>query len=68
MSAPRWRWSLIGVWLAVACISFIAIGSTTPRSWLLFLVAGVIPPLMVLWLWNEDRPLVLGALGTRKRL
>ena len=69
MSAPRWRWSLIGVWLALTCVTFIAIDSMVIRSWLLLLVVGVIPPLMLLWSWNEDRPLPIESLsGRRKRL
>ena len=66
MSAPRWRWSVIGVWLAVTCAAFIAIESTAVRSWLLLLVVGLIPPAMLLWAWNEDRPLPIGSLS-RKR-
>ena len=61
-SAQRWRWSLIGVWIALACITFIAIGSMAARSWLLLVVFGTIPPAMLLWLWNEDRPLLIGSL------
>lgn len=67
MSALRWRWSLIGVWLALACLTFIAINSMAPRSWLLLVVFGVIPPAMVLWLWNEDRPLLIGSLHRRQK-
>lgn len=62
MSALRWRWSLIGAWIALTCIAFIAIGSMAARSWLLLLVFGTIPPAMLLWLWNEDRPLLMGSL------
>lgn len=67
MSGPRWRWSLIGVWIALACITFIAIGSMAARSWLLLLVFGAIPPAMLLWLWNEDRPLLMGSLRPRQK-
>ena len=68
MSNPRWRWSLIGIWLAVTGITFIAIDSMAVRSWLLLLVFGVIPPAMLLWAWNEDRPLPIGSLhGQRKQ-
>jgi hypothetical protein len=67
MSVPRWRWSLIGVWIALTCITFIAIGSTAARSWLLLLVFGAIPPAMLLWLWNEERPLLIGSLRPRQK-
>ena len=68
MTAPQLRWSIIGVWLTVTCIAFVAIDSMAVRSWLLLLVVGFIPPLMLLWAWNEDRPLPMGSLhGRRKR-
>ena len=68
MSAPRWRWSLIGIWMALACLAFLVFGSVTPRSGWLLLVFGIVPPLMLLWLWNEDRPLIMGTLRPGKRL
>lgn len=67
MSAPRWRWSLIGVWFALTLMTFIGIDSMPPRTWLLLLVGGVIPPAMMLWLWNEDRPLLMGSLRSRQK-
>ena len=67
MSAPRWRWSVIGVWLALACITFIGIDSMSLRSWLLLLVVGIIPPAMLLWAWNEDRPVPIGSLSARRK-
>jgi hypothetical protein len=66
MSAPQWRWSLIGVWIALTCLTFIVIDSMADRSWLLA-VFGVIPPAMLLWLWNEDRPLLIGSLRRRHK-
>lgn len=66
MSAPQWRWSLIAVWIAAAGITFAAIDSMAARSWLLLLVSAVIPPAMLLWLWNEDRPLLIGSLQERQ--
>jgi hypothetical protein len=67
MSARRWRWSLIGVWFALTAIAFVAINSMAGRSWLLLLVFGFIPPAMLLWLWNEDRPLLIGSLHRRQK-
>ena len=46
MSASRWRWFLIGVWFALTSVTFIAIDSMVPRSWLLLLGFGVVPPAM----------------------
>lgn len=67
MSTLRWRWSLIGVWFALTCMTFIAVDSMVPRSWLLLFVFGIVPPAMLLWLWNEDRPLLIGSLRSGKR-
>ncbi len=67
MSAPRRRSYLIGIWVAIACITFLALGTTTLRSASLLLAFGVIPPLMLLWLWNDERPLALGTLRQRHR-
>ena len=68
MSAPQLRWSVIGVWLATCCIGFWAVDSMTARSWLLLIVSGIIPPLMLLWLWNEQRPVLMGSLRPGHRL
>jgi len=67
MSAPRWRRSLIGVWIALTCVAFIASDSATARSWLLLLVFGFVPPAMLLWLWNEERPQLIGSLHRRNK-
>jgi hypothetical protein len=66
MSALRWRWSLIAVWIALACMTFIANNGVASRSWLLLVVFVAIPPAMLLWLWNEDRPLLIGSLHRRQ--
>ena len=66
MSARQWRWSVIGVYLALTCITFIGIGSIAGRSWLLLLLFAFVPPAMLLWLWNEDRPLPIGSLSRRQ--
>lgn len=60
MSAPQWRWSLIGLWIGVTCVTFAEVSSIAARGWLLLPVFGLIPPAMLLWLWNDDRPLVTG--------
>lgn len=67
MSTPRLRWLLISVWIALTCSTFVWIGSLTPRSWLLLVVSGAIPAAMVLWLWNEDQPQLLGTLRSDTR-
>ena len=62
MTALRLRWSLIAVWVACTCIAFVVIDDMTARSLMRFLVFAVVPPTMLLWLWNENRPLVIGSL------
>jgi hypothetical protein len=66
MSASRWRWSLMAAWFALACLTFIVLDSTAARSWLLLLAYGVVPPAMLLWLWNEDGPLPVESLRRRQ--
>lgn len=61
MSSPRVRWFLIGIWMVLASMVFVSLGSWTERSWLLLFVSATIPPTMMLWFWNEDRPLLMGA-------
>jgi hypothetical protein len=60
MSAPRWRLSLILCWLVVAFAIFVMIGSLSVRSVSVLIALGVIPPAMLMWLWNDDGPLVSG--------
>ena len=62
MSALQWRWSAIGAWFALSCLTFVVIDSFALRSWLLLLAFGSIPPMMLLWLWNDDRPRPIGSL------
>lgn len=68
MSAPRWHWLVIAVWLAACSIGFIASDSTTARSWLLLLVFGIIPSSMLLSRWNEDRVMLIGSLRRGEKL
>jgi hypothetical protein len=65
MSAQRWRRWVIVTWAVLACIGLFVMG-LTPRTVSFFVVCGVVPPAMLLWLWNEDRPLVMGSLSPRK--
>lgn len=61
----QWRWSVIAAWIALVSVVFLGLGSTALRSWGLLMAFGVVPPMMLLWLWNEDRPLLLGTLRER---
>jgi hypothetical protein len=67
MSPSRLRWFLIGAWIALTCTVFAWIGSLTARSWMLLFVSGAIPAAMVLWLWNQDQPQLLGPLRSTPR-
>ncbi len=67
MSVMQWRRSAIIAWLALSCAVFLVAGSTTERSWWLLIASAAIPPAMLLWLWNEDRPLLLGSLRAGNR-
>jgi hypothetical protein len=67
MSAPRWRRSVIGIWVALAGIALFVMGMSV-RNVSVFFAAGVVPPVMLLWLWNEDQPMLLGSLNSRERL
>jgi hypothetical protein len=66
MSA-QWRWSVIGFWIVLSCIVFLAVGSTSQRSWLLLMVAAAIPPAMLLWFSSEDQSMVAAPLRLRHR-
>jgi hypothetical protein len=48
-------------------MTFIAIDSMAARSWLLLLVFGFVPPAMLMWIWNEDRPPLIGSLHRRQK-
>jgi hypothetical protein len=48
-------------------MAFVAIDSMAARSWLLLVVVGFVPPAMLLWLWNEDQPLLIGSLHRRQK-
>lgn len=67
MSTLQWRWSLISLWVALSCVTFAAIDSMAARSWLVLLVSGVIPPAMLLWLWNDEQPVLIGSLHRRQK-
>ena len=68
MPSPRLRWYLIGVWIALASIAFLSVGSWTDRSWWLLFVSATIPPTMMLWFWNEDQPLLMGTIRMRRNI
>jgi hypothetical protein len=59
INSPQSRWYLIAIWIAVAAVVFISVGSWTGRSWSLLFVTSTIPPVMMLWFWNEDQRLVM---------
>jgi len=50
------RWSVSVLWSACALLVFMTIGVSSTASWLTLAVAGLMPPLMYLALWNEGPP------------
>jgi hypothetical protein len=67
MSSPQWHWYLIASWIAGAALVFIGVGGWTERSWLLLCVIAALPPAMMLWFWNEDRPLIMERIRMRQK-
>jgi hypothetical protein len=63
MSVPHWRLTLIALWLAAACVTFIMLGSVSLRGISLLVALGVIPPVMLIWLTNQDGPMLVGPAG-----
>ena len=67
MSGSQWRRLLMSGWVTLVCVVFVAIDNREVRSWLLLAIFGLIPPGMLVWLWNEDRPLPLTSLRMRRK-
>jgi hypothetical protein len=49
---------MMGSWIVAATAAFLAVGSTTPRSWVLLVVFALVPPTMIAWLSNQDGPMI----------
>jgi hypothetical protein len=66
MSALSLRSPLTVIWIALAFVAFRWIDISSVRSWLTLMVVAVVPPLMMLWLWNDAKPVLIGALTRRQ--
>jgi hypothetical protein len=67
MTSLSLRHSLTVTWIGLLLVAFALVDISTVRSWLTLIVLAVVPPLMLLWLWNDDKPVILGALGDGHR-
>lgn len=67
MSTLNTRWFLIAVWVVCAIGIFSVSDAPDMRAWSIFAVAALLPPVMLLWLWNEDGPAPLGTLREAAR-
>jgi hypothetical protein len=50
------RWSLSVLWASIALFAFMSLGTTSLASWVVLGVTGLIPPIVLLGLWNEGPP------------
>jgi hypothetical protein len=62
MSRLSLRASLTVIWIALAIAAFRWIGISSVRSWLTLIVLAAVPPLMLLGLRNDEKPVIIGAL------
>jgi len=53
---PPTRWSLSALWSLCAMLIFTVLDASSLVSWMVFLVAAVIPPVVFLSLWNDGPP------------
>jgi hypothetical protein len=53
---PPIRWSLSALWMSSALLIFMTIGSSSVVSWMALAVAALIPPVVLLTLWNDGPP------------
>ena len=54
--APPFRFSLSALWASLALLIFMALGAFSLASWTVLVIAGLIPPMIFLALWNEGPP------------
>jgi hypothetical protein len=53
---PPVRWSLSALWSSCALLIFMALGASSLVSWMVLVVAAVIPPVVFLCIWNDGPP------------
>ena len=56
MHVPHLRWSLCLLWIALALLTFTVIDASSLRSWLILAAAALVPPAVVLGVWNDGPP------------
>jgi hypothetical protein len=53
MHLPHLRWSLCGLWFSVTLLTFMLIPASSVRSWLYMMAIAIVPPFVLLSLWND---------------
>jgi hypothetical protein len=56
IQSPPIRWSLSALWASCALLVFMGLGVSSLGGWVTLVVAGAIPPMVFLVLWNEGPP------------
>jgi hypothetical protein len=54
--APPFRFSLSALWASLALLIFMALGASSPASWTVLVIAGLMPPMIFLAIWNDGPP------------
>lgn len=55
------RWSLCGLWLSIALLTFLFLDPSSARSWLTLAAVSVIPPVILLRVWNDRPPVKIAS-------
>lgn len=53
---PHLRWLLCALWLVLALLAFVVVDASTLRGWVAVTVMGLIPPAILLRIWNQGPP------------
>jgi hypothetical protein len=49
-------WSISAAWVSLSLLLALVADASSVRSWMLVTIVGVIPPLVLLKLWNDGPP------------
>jgi hypothetical protein len=53
---PHLRWLLCALWIAILFLAFTFTDATSIRNWLYLAVGMVIPPAVMMTIWNDGPP------------
>lgn len=59
MTGQHVRWSITALWVTIAVATFFPAGWSTATNWLLLAVAGAMPPVILLVLWQDAPPITI---------